>query len=36
VGVIAFPEGKQEMTIKPVQINGDEVMKLFEIDLIPQ
>ena len=36
VGVFTFPEGKQEMTIKPVQINGDEVMKLFEIDLIPQ
>jgi alpha-L-fucosidase len=32
---IKVPVGQQQLVIKPVNILGDEVMKLFEIDLVP-
>jgi hypothetical protein len=32
---IKVPAGQQQLVIKPVNILGDEVMKLFEIDLVP-
>lgn len=35
IGTIAAPKGVSQLTIKPALIKGNEVMKLFEIDLIP-
>lgn len=35
ISLLNVPAGIHEFTIKPAEIRGDEVMKLFEIDLIP-
>lgn len=35
ISLLNIPAGEREFSIKPVEIKGDEVMKLFEIDLIP-
>lgn len=36
IGRCIIPAGKQKLTIKPEKISGDNLMKLFEIDIKPQ
>lgn len=35
LGIVNIPQGFQTLTIKPVKINGSELMRVFEIDLEP-
>ncbi|MBC9798202.1 alpha-L-fucosidase [Sinomicrobium sp. FJxs] len=35
IGTVSIPEGEHKLTLKPLKIEGEELMKLFEIQFIP-